>query len=1113
MEPQDEARSPVTPRSKYGLRVRLHLKEPEPQLELLPKKKPLSNAERAKRFREKRKADTEKHKLYLEEERKRSQLRRYTMTTEQRQTYNAKAAVRNAKCRSKRRQETQTEAVVTPSRRSTRQTEQLEMEKKEKERQRMQRYRDNMTPQKRRRVNEKRMRRYYAAKVESLAKGQRVQQAACEAPAETVEVVCEDDNGVVTIEPFFTDVEGDCVQVQEVLEDVECVVADQEVQKDDVRIEPFFTDVEGDCVQVQEVLEDVECVVADQEVQKDDGGKNDNDRANECQNVECAMPEVVDPFVKELAQHKHKRDKTSIKFKRLLAKCVKNLKISKYRQFLGLDRRTLNKEGTENLYSKTSKTKPTIQKFFEDNSIFLPHVKTVSKKTLRQKKFLERPISDLYQQFKREHPDCTASIKTFFRHRPDHIVSCKKMPLLQSRCEVCLNPDFKVKALMKLCHQSLELRQLTEMSLCVRSDQQKYHKLSCLNRSCVNCSPDAVRTFLHSLCDPGRSQPVTWQKWDYAPTSGGKKHLELLERQGTFETLVDELVEELKSLPIHQFAHHWQADQYKKLKACPPNGCAVVTLDFAQNYTCVSQDQPQSSYYGMRQVTVHPAVIHRPCPDDCGGVITDNMVFLSNDLKHDAYFVNEVIAEVTRHLIEQNISKAFVFSDGASSQYKAKLPFSLLTNQCASLELERHYFGSRHGKSACDALGGVIKTAARQAVTRRHIKIADAEDMYTFCNSTMTKPVECCCGSSRKFYLVTEVPRPEHGSDANSNTHLKTVPGTRKIHAIQPLASNVINTRSFSCFCKPCLQKDYSRCKNLEIVSVWQKVKLAEPKLGPFSELKEIKDDRLFFDAVQKSLESCVTFEEFKSMCLKVNDLMPSFPLNSNCSVSVEHLKCSVDQLALKVRPLRIPPDWLPLSTIADGNCMPRSLCLAFMGSDRRHKEMRCRIAVELAINDRYYQNGSNLCKHSDGDMPESQIIDVVTKLSDSITSSDENNINVKLTFESEVMKTVTPNTYMGMWQLFAAANVMKVNIVSVYPSLGWSVFQNLHNRVIRPRCGKASGYISVLWSSLREDMSDRNWVANHIVPLIAMTAKSASFHTESVEKANDRNLWDTFQA
>ncbi|GFO19884.1 hypothetical protein PoB_004638900 [Plakobranchus ocellatus] len=364
------------------------------------------------------------------------------------------------------------------------------------------------------------------------------------------------------------------------------------------------------------------------------------------------------------------------------------------------------------------------------------------------------------------------------------------MPFLQSRCKVCLNPDFKVKAFMKLCHQSLELRQLSEMSLCVRSGHQKYHSLSCLNRSCVSCSPDAVKTFLHSLCDPGSSQPVTWQKWDHAKTSGGKKHLELLEKQVSIETFVDELVEELKSLPIHQIAHHWQADKYKKLKACPPHGCAVVTLDFAQNFTC------------------------------------------------------------------------------------------------------RLYFGPRHGKSACDALGGVIKTAAGQAVTRRHLKIADAEDTYSFCNSTMTKTVEGCCGSTRKFYLLSEVPRPEHGSDAN--THLKTVPGTCNI-----------KQHAFSCFCGPCLQEDYSRCMNLEIVSVWQKVKLAESRLEPFSKLEQIKDEHLSFDRVQKCLESCGTFEEFKSMCLKVDDLMPSFPLNSHCSVSVDHLKFSVDKLTSKDRPQR----------------------------------------------------------------------------------------------------------------------------------------------------------------------------------------------------------------
>ncbi|GFO19882.1 hypothetical protein PoB_004638700 [Plakobranchus ocellatus] len=87
------------------------------------------------------------------------------------------------------------------------------MERKDKERQWMQRNKDNMNPQKWQHVNEKRMRQNCAAKAERLTKGQRVQKVVeCEAPVDTIEVVGEDDNGVVTIEPLFTD-EGDCVQV------------------------------------------------------------------------------------------------------------------------------------------------------------------------------------------------------------------------------------------------------------------------------------------------------------------------------------------------------------------------------------------------------------------------------------------------------------------------------------------------------------------------------------------------------------------------------------------------------------------------------------------------------------------------------------------------------------------------------------------------------------------------------------------------------------------------------------------------------------------------------------------------------------------------------------
>ncbi|GFO07536.1 Pol polyprotein [Plakobranchus ocellatus] len=86
-----------------------------------------------------------------------------------------------------------------------------------------------------------------------------------------------------------------------------------------------------------------------------------------------------------------------------------------------------------------------------------------------------------------------------------------------------------------------------------------------------------------------------------------------------------------------------------------------------------------------------------------------------------------------------------------------------------------------------------------------------------------------------------------------------------------------------------------------------------------------------------------------------------------------------------------------------------------------------------------------------------------------------ETSIHIPHITTEEVMKTSLPCTYMGMWQFCPAETVLNITIVSVYPSLGWDVFQNLHKRVVKPRKGISPNSIPITWSSSRNDMVDKN--------------------------------------
>ena len=107
----------------------------------------------------------------------------------------------------------------------------------------------------------------------------------------------------------------------------------------------------------------------------------------------------------------------------------------------------------------------------------------------------------------------------------------------------------------------------------------------------------------------------------------------------------------------------------------------VATLDFAENYCCGHQDQPQSAHCSYQQVTLYPVTMAYKCPC-CGEQVSDTAVFFSDNLDHSSHSVNcvtEIMLDHWRTTLGPSLKKVIIFSDGCCSQYKSKIPFFYLT--------------------------------------------------------------------------------------------------------------------------------------------------------------------------------------------------------------------------------------------------------------------------------------------------------------------------------------------------------------------------------------------------------------------------------------------------
>ena len=149
---------------------------------------------------------------------------------------------------------------------------------------------------------------------------------------------------------------------------------------------------------------------------------------------------------------------------------------------------------------------------------------------------------------------------------------------------------------------------------------------------------------------------------------------------------------------------------------------------------------------------------------------------MSDDILHDAHFVDYVLDRTRHHLRKEGSTQLVVWSDGCAAQYRSKLPFFYSSK---SREVERAYFGSRHGKGPCDACGGVIKTAVNLDVLGGEVIVQNAQEMFDHLSQNYvlldsTVPAATCCHKKRSF----EVVKTEQIDRTLPSSALLTVPGT-----------------------------------------------------------------------------------------------------------------------------------------------------------------------------------------------------------------------------------------------------------------------------------------------------------------------------------------------
>ena len=191
--------------------------------------------------------------------------------------------------------------------------------------------------------------------------------------------------------------------------------------------------------------------------------------------------------------------------------------------------------------------------------------------------------------------------------------------------------------------------------------------------------------------------------------------------------MLDSLDELWPQFLLHHYTTVQQRDYIRHIKdASSENGVAVVQLDFAENFSLISQTEIQSAHWSHHQATIFTVHIKL-------GAGHRNLAIISNYMQHTTEFVYcaqskcsfrwretgcrfVLLGIITRFIKTkyQNVKEINYVSDGASAHFKNNKNMMNLTFHSLDFGLPASwtFSATSHGKGPVDGIGAAVKSRA-----------------------------------------------------------------------------------------------------------------------------------------------------------------------------------------------------------------------------------------------------------------------------------------------------------------------------------------------------------------------------------------------------------------
>ena len=350
-----------------------------------------------------------------------------------------------------------------------------------------------------------------------------------------------------------------------------------------------------------------------------------------------------------------------------------------------------------------------------------------SKKTVIQKRYLTMNIMEAYQLFKTGNPEVQLGKSRFFDFRPKHVQVMANIPHNVCICKVHGNIDSLLEGLSKVfpeCPRSG--RSLIEAQVCQRKSDK------CMLGACMICANNQFTLNLSNDDESEDEMSIKWRRWEDVMGRPAQVDVSLAPVDAVAQ--INFLIPEYKT---HCLIKDEQSNMFKESKTDIQPKCAILQIDFAENYAATCQDEVQSAHWNHQQVTVFTAVawLQTSC---------QSFTVVSDDTDHDKVAVWAMLKVIIKSLKDEySINNVKIFSDGCAAQFKNKYTMANLCfmEEDFNVHCEWAFFASSHGKGSVDAVGGTVKRNVWRAVKGRKVIVNNAEMFYKVhsCSMFLTK--------------------------------------------------------------------------------------------------------------------------------------------------------------------------------------------------------------------------------------------------------------------------------------------------------------------------------------------------------------------------------------